>query len=235
MNVPFLLVGGVPLRFYTSSKFQRRFGSGKNKITDVDIVFLKIPSQIKQYLQEEPLVKKMEAYVGLSEVKKRIVLSGVGTVFHAKENCREELLTNACFFEGRVGRIILSKDDFRERTHYMIANGKEVIVLPLASPSLLIATCINPDAITEERIRRCLLAFLSLMKMKKEPNKYAYDVLNKALNRMLSAGYSRNEIFIMMKKFVRRSKVCGEEYTRIIYDAANKIMKKQFSIPLPWY
>ncbi len=233
-KAPFLLIGGIPLRIYTSPKFQRRFGSGSNEITDIDIVFSKIPSEIKHCLQEEPLVEKEAVYMDWGGIRREKVISNTGTVFHLKKGCEKKLFADVCFFERCVGKIKVSDQDFKEVEVLYINANEKTVSFPLADLGLLIATCINPDALTDQRMRRCLLALLSKMEEEKKAGEYMLNVLNKTINKMLQAKYSESDIFDVTKKFVEKSRIfCEKKTAKMIYDIASKLIKQYFSTPLP--
>ncbi|MEM4202785.1 MAG: hypothetical protein QW153_02385 [Candidatus Bilamarchaeaceae archaeon] len=161
-------VGGVALRLYIEARYKAKIGNTA-KITDVDLVFLEIPPWIKKYLQKDNFVPQERLFLNINGIVRKIVRTyeGLAPVWHLQPNLSEQIpiFDDVCFFEGKIGRIPILAEDFAFSSvvtiHTNYENKEKQTDIRIADKGLLLATFLNPDAITDVRARRSALLLAS--------------------------------------------------------------------------
>jgi len=169
----YVVIGGFATRVYVSAEHKGRIGNGSP--TDIDVAFLELPPGLKQRLNEERLIESVDTRLTtMFEHPIGRVRESPYSVFHLKSELVAEhpMLDHVCFFERRVGQIVIRPIDILSaRTIEMYVQGhgdlttqalSEEVSVRIADPGFVLATIINPDAITDTRTWRAILILASL-------------------------------------------------------------------------
>ncbi len=168
-------IGGFATRLYVNSSYTGRFSSGEP--TDLDVTFDAIPYKIKKHFKEDSLIDVVRTV--MSSTLKRIEVLSEFKVYHLREEERKGemgFLDDMCLFNGYVGPIVVRQEDLqlaRLLDVFFLRGDKRIDgTLRVADPGFVIATAINPAAITQTRAWRVLLVLAS---MKEEEFKEAVE------------------------------------------------------------
>jgi hypothetical protein len=158
-----MLVGGLAMRFHASSAFRQKYNGARSgiKTTDTDFALSSLPPSLARLLCRDSLQQAALEFNGRGlDV---VLRPAHGEVFHLKpENCQSHpLLSDACFFSGSVGMIRLAKQDFELAASHHVSIGGKACEIRVADVSLLVATNVNPGAISQKRTKRASFAIMS--------------------------------------------------------------------------
>ncbi len=202
-----MAIGGFALRVYINPEFTGRIGNGTP--TDLDLVFIDIPPQIRKKLNEERLIDIARRYAGsMGEVQNSIIYSDY-PVYHLKPELAgaNPELADMCFFQKRVGMITIIPEDIRKaRTIEACISTDTTLIeasIRIADPGTLLATTLNPFAITDKRAWRAALLLASI-----EPEE-TIDAIARYVNITQFSGITSEQLELTLKQFENTGKRKG--------------------------
>ena len=220
-----MIIGGFAARLYISTKYKGKL-SHDEKIdcepTDVDVIFNGMPSEFRSLLVEERWVERREKRTPLLGGGERVVpaLMSEYSSYHLRPEVRTQpgmqILDNACFFDRKVGRVIVREEDLQRARllDVYIGNGEQRLdgTIRVAEPGFLLATVINPIASTPKRSWRAVLVLASLSPHEREEaieryvetvkiSRFTLEELEGSLKTLQQEG-NRKNFFEVVGKFI---------------------------------
>ncbi|MFH2106873.1 MAG: hypothetical protein ABII22_06450 [Candidatus Micrarchaeota archaeon] len=164
-----MIIGGFAFRLYIAELYKGRIASGAP--TDLDLAFTEVPPQLMRSLRQDMLIASGKAVTFDSrQVRVSEEVTTNFPVYHLSPDKMDQLpfLDDVCIFNGRVGKIVIRPEDLQRARLLDVYIGDGVTrvdgTLRVADPGYILASVVNPDALTGTRAWRTILVLASLGK-----------------------------------------------------------------------
>lgn len=160
-----MLIGGAAARFYTDSSATGRVAHPE--LTDLDFVIREIPIPMVSHVKKSHILgRSRTAFPASGEPVSRFEeldyplyrLTENGTTIPGIR------LDHVDLFHERICETIVLPADFNQAQRIQLQDGSSTFVLALADPGFLLASMVDPQSVTDRRLKRMAFMLASMRK-----------------------------------------------------------------------